>query len=87
MIVHAKAINLHCRHTHTHTLSIGNKNQQIANADTNAPGGTVGEPKCWRSDKQASETAMVLHTEHTHTHTHIHTQTCSSDCRMLNLTV
>ena len=46
-------------HTHTHTLTEGDKNQQISNADTSAPGGTMGtkspassfdEQKWWCSD-------------------------------------
>ena len=63
------------KHTHTHTLSDseGNKNQQIPNVDTNAPGGTVGtslqhphqrSKKCWPSDEQATDSCGAVSRNH-----------------------
>ena len=70
-----------CTHTHTHTLSDseGNKNQQITNVDTSAPGGTVGtslqhphqrSKKCWPSDEQATDSRGAVSRNHRHTFTH-----------------
>ena len=88
---HCRTVTGVCQQKTTHTSdSEGNKNQQIPNVDTNAPGGTVGtslqhphqrSKKCWPSDEQATDSSGAVSRNHRHTFTQESSSNRQQHCR------